>query len=137
MQKTPAFCAGNVHSPGTSQERVEDDVQVLVPLVLGLSANGFSTQIPVLFVTHLCFINGFSDITSAVFIIEVYQFNCLIGISTSLFKIISGCYHTKDAASVGNDVAVFEFCSGMEDIVAVPPDHRIWRCTPEPSDPSE
>ncbi len=50
---TPAFCAGNVRSPGTSRERVEDDGRVLVPLDRGLSANGSSAQIPVSFFAFL------------------------------------------------------------------------------------
>ena len=53
MQKTPAFCAGNVHSPGASQERVEDDVQVLAPLVLGLSANGSAHIFSLLFISSM------------------------------------------------------------------------------------
>ena len=37
-------CERNVRSPGTSQERAERDVQVLVPLDRGLSASGPSKQ---------------------------------------------------------------------------------------------
>ena len=33
-------CERNVRSPGTSQERAERDVRVLVPLDRGLSASG-------------------------------------------------------------------------------------------------
>ena len=37
-------CERNVRSPGTSQERAERDVRMLVPLDRGLSASGSASQ---------------------------------------------------------------------------------------------
>ena len=67
----------------------------------------------------LSFINSFSNIMSHILIVKFYPFCCCISISSRFFQVLSFCCHTKDTASVCNDLVSVKFCSGMEAIVTI------------------
>ena len=55
---------------------------------------------------------------SHIFIFELYPLCRGIGVLSCFFKVFSFCRHAEDTATVGHDLSVVEFCSGVKAIIA-------------------